>query len=81
MELTREDVVRDAQDGRAKLAFGNPVLCMDWVKEIVPKYEGLIENLTEHLTLYEDRPQGGLNPVSDVSVLVAKLEHYMRVFE
>lgn len=80
MDLTREEVVRDAQDGRAKLAFGNPVLCMDWVKDMVAKYDGIIDAVSENLTTCQTQPCA-INPVADVSILVARLERYMRTFE
>jgi hypothetical protein len=55
---------------------------MDWIKEMVEKYDGVIENMTENLTIYQENPEGGMkNPVADTSVVIAKLERYMGTLE
>jgi hypothetical protein len=82
MAFSRAELVADVDNGRNRMGFGNLVLCMDWVKEMVEKYDGVIENMTENLTIYEENPEGGMkNPVADTSVVIAKLERYMGTLE
>ena len=40
-EITRAQIVADAQNGRVRLKVGNPVLCMEWVNEMVERYSDL----------------------------------------
>lgn len=78
MEFSREELVADIQNGRNRMGFGNLVLCMDWVKDMVEKYDESIEGMTENLTIFEENPQEQMkNPVADTSVVIAKLERYM----
>lgn len=74
-EITRAQIVADAQNGRVRLKVGNPVLCMEWVNEMVERYSDHIENMTERLTMFEEVPAGGMkNPLADTSVVIARLE-------
>ena len=74
-EITRAQIVADAQNGRVRLKVGNPVLCMEWVNEMVERYSDHIENMTERLTMFEEAPAGGMkNPLADTSIVIARLE-------
>ena len=77
-EMTRAQIVADAQNGRSRLAYGNPVLCMDWVSEMTERYAGQLGDLKDGLTMYQENPRGGMkNPVADTSAVIARLERYM----
>lgn len=81
MARSREEIIYDAQVGREKLRFGNPVLCMEWVRQTVDKYGDEIAGITENLTLYTEEGKSGLHVLEDVSVLIAKLEHHLGTLE
>ena len=80
-EITRAQIVADAQNGRVRLKVGNPVLCMEWVNEMVERYSDHIENMTERLTMFEEAPAGGMkNPLADTSIVIARLQKRRRAF-
>lgn len=77
MEINRDELLYDIQDGREKLKFGNPVLCMDWVHKVVDKYGDGVDNITENLACYAGQDEGWAHILEDTSILIARLEHYL----
>ena len=80
--ITYNKVAHDADRGRIALSYGNPVICKDWMDRVIEDYDPYIENITEGLTMYEEIPTVPMKkPVADTSILVARLERFMREVE